>query len=57
LPVKHACIALLHHTTLDLITAHNLWLPNIRDLKPTDYRIKAVLQDWVYCARCRWVEV
>ena len=32
----------------DVFTAYKLWLPNIPDFNDVDYRIWAVLREWVY---------
>ena len=37
----------LRRETPDFIIAPNLWLLNISDFSPVDYRILAMLQEWV----------
>jgi len=48
---KAACVRttvkLLRRDTPNFIIAPNLWLLNISDFSPVDYRILAVLQEWV----------
>ena len=40
-------IKLLRRETPDFIIAPNLWLLNMSDFNPVDYRILAMVQEWV----------
>ena len=43
----HTTVKLLRRETPDFIIAPNLWLLNISDFSPVDYRILAMLWEWV----------
>jgi len=46
----HVCVRttvkLLRRDTPDFIIAPNLWLIDVSDFSPVDYRILAMLQEW-----------
>ena len=44
---QHSAPAQLRRKTPDFIIAPNLWLLNISDFSSGDYRILAMLQEWV----------
>jgi len=48
-PAQRVCttVKLLCREMPDVITAPNMWLLNISDFSPVDYRILAMLQEWV----------
>ena len=49
MPAQRVCttVKLLCWEMPNFITAPNLWLLNMSDFSPVDYRILALLQEWV----------
>jgi len=48
----HTTVKPLHREMTDFIITSNLWLLNISDFSPVDYRILAMLQKWVCHILC-----
>ena len=45
---SHTVFMLFCREMTDVVITPKLWLPNIPDFNDVDYRIWAVLQEWVY---------